>query len=299
MSEFCIETTALTKQFGRKLALDDFSIQISEGGIHAIVGSNGAGKSTLFRLLLGMETPSRGSALVLGEDSQQMSAETRGLVGYVNEEHTLPPWMKAGQVVKMQKHFYPDWQQQRYEDVVGYFDVDPDQKVSGLSRGERAGLNLAIAMAQNPRILILDEPTLGLDVVSKQSFLEALMFADETQQMTVIYCSHQMEEIERVADELIVMEKGKLTHHSSPEAFVERISSFLVDINGHQLDTELIPGFLVSKKIDDQHQITLIDHQGDLAEMIGANDVQPVPVNLELAINSFLSKNHRRPAARS
>ncbi len=299
MSQFCIQTSALTKQFGNKLALNNFSINLSQGGIHAIVGSNGAGKSTLFRLLLGMETPTSGSSVILGEDPQKMSPQTRGLVGYVNEEHTLPPWMKAGQVVQMQKHFYPDWQQHRYEEVVGYFDVDPQQKVSGLSRGERAGLNLAIAMAQNPKILILDEPTLGLDVVSKQSFLEALMFADESQQVTVIYCSHQMEEIERVADELIVMEQGKLTHHSTPEAFVDRISSWLVDINGHKLDADLIPGFLVSKKIDDQHQITVIDHQGDLAAMIGAHEVQQVPVNLEQAINSFLSKNHRRPAARS
>jgi ABC-2 type transport system ATP-binding protein len=103
-----------------------------------------------------------------------------------------------------------------------------NKKVSGLSRGGRAGFNLSMALVQSPELLILDEPTLGLDVVAKQSFLEALMFTETLNESTIIYCSHQMEEVERVADNLIILEKGQLRNNSAPDVFVERISSWVV-----------------------------------------------------------------------
>ena len=231
MSNICIETNQLTKRYGNKTAVNELNLTIKKGGIHAIVGSNGAGKSTLFRLLLGVATPSSGHAQILDQNSQNLSSDTRGKVGYVNEEHTLPNWMTVEKVVAMQKHFYSKWNEDTYQKVIGFFDVDLQQKVSGLSRGERAGFNLSMALAQSPEILILDEPTLGLDVVAKQSFLEALMFTETENESTIIYCSHQMEEVERVADNLIILEKGRLTNNSVPDEFVERITSWIVDFN--------------------------------------------------------------------
>ncbi len=143
-----------------------------------------------------------------------MTPAIRGRVGYVNEEHSLPGWMRAEAVVAMQKSFYPNWNQRIYDKVIAWFDVDPSQKVSGLSRGERAGLNLSMALAQRPEVLILDEPTLGLDVVARQSFLEAMMFTEHSDKTTMIYCSHHMDEIERVADRLIILEKGAEKNNS-------------------------------------------------------------------------------------
>jgi len=301
MVQHCIETNGLTKRFGKKTALKDFTLAVERGGIHAIVGSNGAGKSTLFRILLGMATPTSGSAKLLGEDSQNLSAQTRGRAGYVNEEHTLPLWMKAREVTSFQKSFYPLWNQEIYNSVIGYFDVDPEQKVAGLSRGERAGLNLSMALAQAPDLLVLDEPTLGLDVVAKQSFLEALMFTETDGNTTIIYCSHQMEEIERVADELIIMEKGTLQNNSSPEAFVERISYWIGDfVNGLPV-SDKIPGYLSAKKIDGQHHIMVADQGADFGQHlknIGAETVSQSSVNLERAINAFLTKNHNSPDSR-
>ena len=296
----CIETNGLTKKFGKKTALKDFDLTVELGGIHAIVGSNGAGKSTLFRLLLGVTTPTSGSAMLLGNDCQSLTPDVRGRVGYVNEEHTLPAWMTAGSVKKFQQSFYPQWNENIYKSVVGYFDVDPKQKVSGLSRGERAGLNLAMALAQSPNLLILDEPTLGLDVVARQSFLEAVMFTETEGNTTIIYCSHQMEEIERVADKLIIMEKGVLQNNSSPDAFVSRISYWIADFGGKMPAREKIPGFLSARDIDGIHHVMVADQDksfGSVLTQLGATAVTPNTVNLERAVNAFLTKNHNTPGS--
>ncbi|WP_417461266.1 ABC transporter ATP-binding protein [Kordiimonas sp.] len=299
---YCLETHGLTKRYGKKLALNDFTLQIGQGGIHAIVGSNGAGKSTLFRLLLGVATPTSGTARLLGMSSSELSPETRGRVGYVNEEHTLPLWMKAREITSHQRSFHPHWNQEIYDNVIGYFDVDQNQKVAGLSRGERAGLNLSMVLAQSPELLILDEPTLGLDVVARQSFLEALMFTETEANTTVIYCSHQMEEIERVADRLIIMEKGMLTNNSSPDAFVERVSYWVGNFPAGLPDRSEIPGFLSAKNIEGQHHILVADQTSDFGDYLkqnGATAVARNPVNLERAVNAFLTKNHNTPDSRA
>ena len=212
-----IETRALSKRYGRKLALDRLDLAIPRGRVHAIVGANGAGKSTLFRILLGFMPPSAGEARILGKDSQQLTPQDRARIGFVNEEHTLPGWMRVSQVVAMQRHQYGRWNQPAFDGVIGHYHVLPEQKVSQLSRGERAGFNLALALAQKPELLVLDEPTLGLDVVAKRAFLESLLYSNATDDCTVVYCSHQMEEIERVADNLIILERGELKHMSAPE----------------------------------------------------------------------------------
>jgi ABC-2 type transport system ATP-binding protein len=300
MSNNCIETYQLTKQYGKKTAVNQLDLTVKKGGIHAFVGSNGAGKSTLFRLLLGVTTATSGGAKVLGQECQNLSTELRGKVGYVNEEHTLPNWMTVEKVRAMQKHFYSAWNDKIYQRVIGYFDVDPKQKVSGLSRGERAGFNLSMALAQSPELLILDEPTLGLDVVAKQSFLEALMFTETENESTIIYCSHQMEEVERVADNLIILEKGRLRNNSAPDDFVERISSWIVDFDSKQVDKNAIAGLLSMKLIDGQHHIIAIDQQIDAfrqhLQLLGASEMHPMGVTLNSAVNAFLSKNHNVPA---
>jgi len=304
MSEFCISTKNLTKQFGKKLALNDLTLNIPQGGIHAIVGSNGAGKSTLFRLLLGFDTPTTGSSTLLGDPSDQISAKVRGQVGYVNEEHTLPGWMKVAAVKELQQSFYPNWNHDIYNKVIAYFDVDPKQKVAGLSRGERAGFNLSMALAQRPSLLILDEPTLGLDVVARQSFLEALMFAETEEAMTTIYCSHQMEEIERIAEQLIIMEKGRLINNSTPEDFCARVSCWAADWDaiGRNIGSKdaSIPGFLSHREIDGQQHILVVDQGDDFGDFLkaqGAQDIAQLPVNLERAVNAFLTANHNKPVA--
>ena len=295
-----IETRALSKRYGRKLALDNLDLRIPRGRIHAIVGANGAGKSTLFRILMGFMPPTAGEARILGKDSQQLTPADRARIGFVNEEHTLANWMRVSQVAAMQKHQYPRWNQQAYDSVIGHYHVLPEQKVGQLSRGERAGFNLALALAQGPELLVLDEPTLGLDVVAKRAFLESLLYSNAADDCTVIYCSHQMEEIERVADNLIILERGQLKNMSAPEEFTSRVSHWVADVpfKGPQLHT--VPGLLEVQRLDGLHHYLVLDQDAGFEQFLrtsGARNVQSMPVSLDRAVNAFLAKNHAAPAA--
>jgi len=299
MSDLIIETEALSKYFGNKSALKDCTLSIERGGVTAIVGSNGAGKSTLFRLLLGLLTPSSGKAHILGQSCQSLSPETRGKIGYVNEEHTLPTWMTVGEVEAMQKAIYPNWNQAIYHEVVSHFDVQAGQKVGSLSRGERAGFNLSMALAQSPEVLILDEPTLGLDVVAKQAFLESLMFsaADNLnrRRSTTIYCSHQMDEIERVADQLLILESGRLENQSSPEEFLGKVSFWMADFARKDIGVIGHQSILSQRVIDGQHHIFCFEQDDGFANVLrdlGATHTHRSPVSLDQAVNAFLTRNH-------
>jgi len=299
-SDFVIQTQGLSKRYGRKLALDHLSLAVPRGRIHAIVGANGAGKSTLFRILLGFLAPTTGEARILGKDSQHLDSADRGRIGFVNEEHTLPGWLRVREVIAMHRRQYPRWDQRAFDHVLGHYHVLPEQKVSQLSRGERAGFNLALALAQGPELLVLDEPTLGLDVVAKRAFLESLMHSNVSDDCTVIYCSHQMEEIERVADNLIIMERGRLVNMSPPDDFRDRVRYWVADIPFKGPDPRGIPGLLEAQKIDGLQHYVVIDRDEDFADYLrqnGARSVRSMPVSLDRAVNSFLAKNHAAPPA--
>ncbi|QDA56425.1 ABC transporter ATP-binding protein [Thermomonas aquatica] len=298
--DYVIETRALSKRYGRKLALDNLDLRIPRGRIHAIVGANGAGKSTLFRILMGFMPPSAGEARILGKDSQQLTPADRARIGFVNEEHTLANWMRVSQVAAMQRHQYPRWNQQAYDSVIGHYHVLPEQKVGQLSRGERAGFNLALALAQGPELLVLDEPTLGLDVVAKRAFLESLLYSNAADDCTVIYCSHQMEEIERVADNLIILERGQLKHMSAPEDFTARVSHWVADVPFKGPELHTVPGLLEVQRLDGLHHYLVLDQDDGFEQFLrasGARNVQSMPVGLDRAVNAFLAKNHAAPAA--
>lgn len=299
-ADLVIETHALTRRYGRKLALDHLDLAIPRGHIHAVVGANGAGKSTLFRILLGFLAPTSGASRILGRDSQRLTPADRGRIGFVNEEHTLPRWMRVAQVIAMQRRQYAQWNQRLFDEVIGHYNVLPEQKVSELSRGERAGFNLALALAQAPELLVLDEPTLGLDVVAKRAFLESLLYGNVADYCTVVYCSHQMEEVERVADNLIILERGQLKNMSAPDEFRARVTHWVADVPFKGPDPRTVPGLLELQRIDGLHHYLVLDQRADFEDFLranGARNVQSMPVTLDRAVNAFLAKNHAAPAA--
>jgi ABC-2 type transport system ATP-binding protein len=290
-----IQTEGLSLVYKRKLALDDMTLSLTRGGIHAVVGANGAGKSSLFRVLLGFESPTAGRASVLGCDSAALTPALRSRIGIVNEEHSLPGWLRVAEVTAMQRKLYPRWQQQRFDEVVGNFNVLPEQFIAQLSRGERAGVSLALALAQRPELLILDEPTLGLDVVAKRAFLESLMFTALDDDATVVYCSHQMDEIERVADHLVIIERGRLRHMSAPDDFCARVRLWVAEFPFAVPSLADLPGLLEVQQIDGLTHLTVFDQPeefGARLKLMGARSVQSMPATLERAVNGFLSRGH-------
>jgi ABC-2 type transport system ATP-binding protein len=295
MTNYVIQTEGLCLQYKRKQALDHLTLSLEAGGIHAIVGANGAGKSSLFRVLLGFETPDSGSARILGCDSRQLTPQLRARVGFVNEEHSLPGWMQVDEITALQRRQYASWKQARFDEVIRHFNVAPAQKIGTLSRGERAGVNLALALAQDPQLLLLDEPTLGLDIVAKRAFLEALMFANLDSNATIIYCSHQMDEIERLADNLVILERGAVRHVSPPSEFCARVQLWVAEFPGRVPDVRALPGVLRTELIDGLVHLTVLDSGdtfGDQLRLLGARNAHTTSVNLENAVNGFLARGH-------
>ncbi len=295
---YVIETENLELRYGRKSALSSLSLKIPAGRIHALVGSNGAGKSSLFRILLGFQSQTSGTARILGRDCDSLTQHDRARIGFVNEEHSLPSWLRISEIAAMQRRLYPQWSEARYQAIAGHFNVAPEQRIRELSRGERAGVNLAIAMAQSPEILILDEPTLGLDVVAKRAFLEAVLSSVEDAGCTIIYCSHQMEEIERLADNLIVLERGKLVNMSTPDEFCDRIALWVAEFPFVAPGADLLSGVLQVQRIDGLFHFIVLDQDesfGQQLEAKGARRAWQGAVNLDRAVNAFLTRNHARP----
>lgn len=293
-----VETRGLHKRFGAKVALDSLDLSLTAGHIHAVIGANGAGKSTLFRILLGFLPATSGTARVLGRDCRELTPADRARVGLVNEEHTLPPWMGVEALVAMQQRHYPRWDEEAFQQVRGHFRIEDDQRVTQLSRGERAGLSLALALGQAPELLVLDEPTLGLDVVAKRAVLDALLEATQRGGCTIIYCSHQMEEVERLADNLVVLERGRLSCQAAPDDLRQRVQLWLADIPFRGPEPAEVPGLLQLQKIDGVHHLLVLDQGDGFAEYLktaGARSVRTMPVSLDRAVNGLLAERHVRP----
>jgi ABC-2 type transport system ATP-binding protein len=296
MENAAVQTIGLTRHHGRKRAIGNLDLCLPRGGIHAIVGANGAGKSTHFRLLLGFLTPDFGEAFVLGSRSSALRDEDRRRIGFVNEEHTLPNWASVEQVLAMQRGLYADrWDARAFDNVIASFDLQVGQKVGQLSRGERAGFNLALALAQSPDLLILDEPTLGLDVVARRRLMEALIDSVDSHERTIIYCSHQIEEVERLADTLVVLERGSLLNFSSPDAFCERISQWTSDLPFKGPPPEDVPGLLQHRRLDGLHHYLVLDQDDGFEAFLqshGARHSERSAVPLDRAVDAFLTRNH-------
>jgi ABC-2 type transport system ATP-binding protein len=302
MSDYVIDTDRLCLKYKGKLALDHLTLRLPRGGVHAFVGANGAGKSSLFRVLLGFEPATGGSARVLGQDCARLPPALRGRIGFVNEEHTLPGWMRVRDLMRMQQRHYEQahparWNGARFDEVLSHFNVLPEQRVGQLSRGERAGLNLALALAQSPELLILDEPTLGLDVVAKRAFLEAMLESSVDDGSTIVYCSHQMDEIERVADNLVILERGRLRYMSGPDDFCERVQLWVAEFPFKTPEVRELDGVLQVQQLDGLTHVVTFDQVDAVAfearlKLLGARRVQAMPLGLDRAVNAFLSHGH-------
>lgn len=295
-ADLAVETRGLTRWHGRRRALDGLDLALPRGGIHAVVGANGAGKSTLFRLLLGFLTADSGECFALGRRCDSLTPADRGRIGFVNEEHSLPGWARVETVLAVQRdHYAGRWDPKAFDSVIASFDLSGAQRVGRLSRGERAGLNLALALGQSPELLILDEPTLGLDVVARRRLLDALIASVDETGRTILYCSHQIDEVERLADTLLVLERGRLAVASAPDAFCERIGHWVADVPFKGPGVGEAPGLLRHRRIDGIDHYIVIDQGDGFADFLrakGARRPQMLPVTLERAVDAFLSRHH-------
>lgn len=211
MSDLAIETTNLTRRYGRVEAVSGLNLKVSRHLITGFLGRNGAGKSTTIRMLLGMTHPSEGSGTVLGRriDNAGESREIRRRVAYVGEDKELYGYMTVEQMIRFTSSFYPDWRPEAARQLQNRFELPARRKAKDLSKGMRTKLALLLALSRRPELLILDEPSDGLDPVSIEDLLQ-LLVAAAGEGTTVFFSSHQIAEVERVADRVCMIDHGKL-----------------------------------------------------------------------------------------
>lgn len=211
MNDAVIRTHALTKSYGRLKAVQDLNLSVGRGRITAFLGRNGAGKSTTIKVLLGMIQPSAGEAAVLGTSVADLgeSCKTRRRVAYVAENKPLYSYMTAEQMIRFASSFYCDWRPEASKKLLNEYEMPLDRKVKSLSKGMRTKLALLLAFARRPELLILDEPSEGLDPVGIEHLLETLV-ALSAEGVSVFFSSHQIAEVERISDHVCILDKGRL-----------------------------------------------------------------------------------------
>ena len=224
MSDHVIETKGLTRYFKKSAAVRQLALQVPRGGVFCFLGRNGAGKTTTMRMLMGMLDPTFGQARVLGCDSTRLTPQIRARIGYLAEGHFAYGWMKIRECERFQSGCYPKWNKKVFDSVIDHFSLDHDTRVKHLSRGERAGLCLAMTLAPEPELLMLDDPAQGLDPVARRSLLEAMVYVTRGKDRTIFFSSHLIHDVERVADYIAVLDRGQLRACCGLDEFRDRIA---------------------------------------------------------------------------
>ena len=217
-----IAVTNLSRSFGPKKALDDVTLSVSRGCVFGLVGENGAGKSTLIKHLLGLWRAETGSVRVFGMDPVSEPTGVLSRIGYLSEEPDLPGWMRVDELLRYTQAFYPRWDTTYPEHLRDEFGLNSDARIKTLSKGQRARLGLIAAEAHRPDLLILDEPSSGLDPIVRRDILEAIIRTVTDEGRTVIFSSHLLDEVEQVSDHVTMLHQGTLKLCASLEEIKAR-----------------------------------------------------------------------------
>ena len=210
MEQSVVDVNKLSRSFGPKTALDRVSFSATAGKVYGLVGSNGAGKTTLLKHLLGLLRPATGSVRVFGLDPVRDPVGVLSRIGYLSEEHELPEWMRIGELMSYTQAYHPTWDAAYARELLDTFKLDPGKKIKDLSKGMRAQAGLISAVAHRPELLILDEPSSGLDAVVRRDILDAIVRTVADDGRTVIFSSHLLDEVERMSDHVTLIDQGRV-----------------------------------------------------------------------------------------
>lgn len=223
MNETVIHIENLVKYYGGRCVLKGIDLDVPRGCIYGLLGRNGVGKTTLIRILLGLDSPTRGSTHLLGHDSLDLPSPIKSRIGYVAEGHHLIQKYRVGRLVKLCRDLAPTWDEAFFTHLKNSFRIPLERRVQELSTGMRAQLNLALALATQPELVILDDPTLGLDTVARRQFLELAIDLIQQEGRTILFSSHILSDVERIADRIGILVAGELVVDCAFEQLKERI----------------------------------------------------------------------------
>jgi ABC-2 type transport system ATP-binding protein len=215
-----IKIENLSRHFGAKAALNGVSLSFPRGGVYGLVGANGAGKTTLIKHILGLLQAEGGSVRIFGLDPVAEPVAVLSRIGYLSEENDLPGWMRVDELIRYSRAFYKNWDDAYAEELRQSFALDPAAKIKTLSKGQKSRAGLLIALAYRPELLVLDEPSSGLDPIVRRDILGAVIRTIADEGRTVLFSSHLLDEVEQVADHVTMIRQGTIVM-SAPMADIK------------------------------------------------------------------------------
>jgi len=238
-----IELRGVKKSFGKNAVLKDLNLRVPPGQTFAFLGRNGAGKTTTIRTLLGLIKPDAGEVRVLGIDPREKPLEVRRRVGYVAEDQTMFGWMRVGQLISFIAPFYPTWDHSWATQLSDRFELPLKTRVKHLSKGQGVRVALMLALAHRPELVILDDPTLGLDPIMRKEFLRDLVAHLQGERVSVFFSSHLLYEIELVADSVVILDHGRIVRQAATEDLRATVKRLVAPAEAEQILRGL-PGLL-------------------------------------------------------
>lgn len=274
-----VEMVGVTKRYHRTTAVDDLTLEIPRGRTLGLIGANGSGKSTTVKMLMGMLAPTAGSVRVLGIDVASEPAAMRRRVGYVPERHDIYPWMTVGEVIGFARPFYPTWDEAFCAEMLDLFRLDGRKKVKQLSKGMLVKLGLLLAVSHRPELLVLDEPTSGLDPLVHEDFLDGVLRSICQGRTTVLFSSHNLGDIRRLADDVCILREGKVVVRRAVDELLtsaKRVRAVLAD--GHL--PRWVPAGTVWQRVDRREWLLTVDgfDEGVADRIRAENPVESVEV---------------------
>jgi ABC-2 type transport system ATP-binding protein len=292
-----IEMHGVRKSFGSKAVLQGLDMAVPPGQTFAFLGRNGAGKTTTIRMLLGLLHPDQGHVRVLGLDPRKEPLEIRRRVGYVAEDQAMFGWMRVGQLLSFIAPFYPTWDGKWAKELSDRFELPLKTRVRHLSKGQGVRVALLLALAHRPKLVILDDPTLGLDPIMRKEFLRDLVTHLQGENVSVFFSSHLLYEIEPVADSVVILDHGRIVRQGPTEELREKVRRLIAPTEA-EAALRRLPGILDFSRNGRQATVVVQDIAAArpvlLAEGLTATEVE---LNLDEIFEAYVIGRKEGPDA--
>jgi ABC-2 type transport system ATP-binding protein len=280
MNEPAIDLQAVYKSFGRTDVLRGVTLQLERGKTFAFLGRNAAGKSTTIRLLLGLLARDDGAIRVLGLDPQEKPLELRRRVGYLAEDQTMYGWMRVEEIVRFVAPFYPTWDHDLALKYVRDFELPARTRIKHLSKGQNVRLGLVLALAHRPELVILDDPALGLDPIMRKQFNRDLITHLQGEGRTVFYSSHLLYEVEPVADEVAILDHGRIVRQADTETLRRDVKQIILSRDA--LTALRLSLAILDERTDGDRMAIVVERAENALRLLAREGVEHRVVDLNL-----------------
>ena len=291
MSEYAIVTKELRKSYKRNVeVVGGLNMSVKKGAVYALLGSNGVGKTTTIRMITGQLAPSSGGIEVFGLDPLVHRKELNKKVAYVAEDQRLYDWMTVDELIKFVKSFYPNWDDEVCEHLLKMFELPRDKKLTDFSRGMYTKAALLAALCRNPELLILDDPTLGLDTAARREFMRGVVDAIHEFDRTVIFSTHIIPEIEGIVDHVGIMVDGQLIADEEIDDMKEEYREIRIPAAGQIPE---LPGSVNSREAGGDRIITVRAKETEISTILEKSKTRNysiTPISLEEIYLALTSK---------